>query len=305
MNHSTHGQALTELVVVIPLFICTGAALLPMAAQTSRHATDSFASLGVATSAATFSIEERTSGDWSNTFSLTITSVLENQLNPSNIRTGATQKEDSRFGDALKSEEAELANNCPAPNKRALFAATQNVQHIILKTCTPRLGYEKNIGMKEHSGTQPKLFETTPIFLPNDNFSWSRRSFIALSSGFSFASKQPPPENWMTPNNRTLAIQKTRLRELVLLQQASLCLAEHCARAPTQICAITGAAGVLLTTLTQGNGANFLCPYTKSAVERMHEISTAALIFRTAEVAAIEDALESQIAALDNVAAVE
>lgn len=305
MIKSSRGQALAELIFVIPLFICVGVAFLPLASQNSRQAFENFASLGSATSAATFSLEERTYGNWNNTLSLSISSVMEDQLNPSRTRNGATQKEDSRFGDALKAEPSELGNNCPITEQHAQFSASQSENQLIMRTCSPRLGYEKKLRMSNDTSTQPNLFKTSAVFLPPPSFSWEQRSKLAVNASAAINSNNSLTKALMNPKYKRLYEVRTRLRKLALLQQAAWCLAEHCSRSPSQVCTITGAAGVFVTTLQQGNGADSLCPSTKKAIEQFHRGFIETLKSRTAEAKAIEDGLESQIATIDNVSPVE
>jgi hypothetical protein len=298
MKSNTRGQGLVELIIVLPIMIATGVSLLPLASQTSRHLADASATLSIASSAATFSEEERKSGSWDVPQSLDLEELAEKTLNPSRLRNGAGGLEKGLFGDALHSSQASLQDSC-SDGRKAQHDVLEKKGTVTLKTCSPRMGYEKKIFMKTENSTTPNSFSADEIFLPFGLMRWENRSKIALpGSALEFKTLETP-KNWMTKEQASLSQVRHRLQLLAFLSQKSMCIAEYCARSPSKYCAIAAGAEVMLSYATQKESVNSLCPSAQRGAKTVHAAGRALIQARVAEAAAIELQLRSQILALD------
>jgi hypothetical protein len=298
MKSEVRGQGLVELIIVLPVMIATGVLLLPLASQTSRHFADASATLSIASSAATFSDEERKNGGWDTPRNLSLDKIAEETLNPSQHRNGAGDLENGLFGDALRSTKASLNDSC-LDNRQAVHDASEKQETVTLKTCSPRMGYEKKIAIKDEHSTAPNTFSAEKIFLPSGLMRWENRAEIALPNSLLELYTLETPNKWMSKDQASLSQIRHRLQMLVFLTQKSSCIGEYCARSPSKYCAIAAGAEVMLSYAAQKENASSLCPSTQMGTKTIHNAATAIISARIAEAAAIELRMRSQIPTLD------
>jgi hypothetical protein len=122
-----------------------------------------------------------------------------------------------------------------------------------------------------------------PPFLPTGRFAWERRSHlpgvavqellrsprgnVEQENGRTFAR-----EHFLERENRTVSNVLASLELRATAAQIGLCVAEYCARYPSQLCPLAGLAGAALRRALSGNGgATSSCPTTERTITTVRQ----------------------------------
>jgi hypothetical protein len=246
---SEKGQALTELIIVFPIFVVSCFALLALFAQQARSHIDKSSTLSLA-------LAERPQES------------AEFVLNPSLLRKNSGGRENELFPDAAPIQKGE---NCDG--RRALYKLNTNSTplstRVTLETCAPQAGYENQVRYSQPGTLQMKSQSETSPYEPRGTLWQKTRGalpFLALAKAplwpASFVKSQ-----FMNFDTHPIASQHKFVSAMGATKQMSVCLAELCRTAAEHpFCLAGGGIALLSTHFLQSGSPPGLCPLLESAV---------------------------------------
>ncbi len=291
-RNSSQGQALTELILVIPLFIITSGGFIAVIAQQARRYFDSSSAISIAASSAVFSQQEKEVAGWLQEIPNTPEQVAEAVLNPSELRKNASEREEGMFPDsALLKPKLDCSNNT---HNFSATIASNNKSEMNLQTCAPLAAYEKKIQMQKHGAQVPLLSKAISPFRPVGILAWERRHLIALTTSTSAPGLTETfvSAHFMNPQEYPLIRQITFVGATNTARQMSLCLAEFCIRsaAPPPVCAAGGGAAILAARIAQTGKPSGFCPILEAAADAKFRALLFGFHARTQEISVSEKA---------------
>ncbi|MBX9703367.1 MAG: hypothetical protein K2X39_04365 [Silvanigrellaceae bacterium] len=176
------GQALTEFIIISPLFFLLLGGTLLLYSSIKRVYRDEFVKGNIELSDNLIPFEERNKGNWHSkrhsTRELTINS-LDLSYNPSKAFEKSIDKKDGVFIDKKRVKNSPLSSNkCLDPT---YHFSNNTEEKSILETCADASGYEKAQYLKKsfHHKNFLKQYHLTALFAPKNSFRWESRKLAA------------------------------------------------------------------------------------------------------------------------------
>jgi hypothetical protein len=254
-RRAEQGQALTELIIVFPLFVVACFGFVALFAQQARLFVDKANTLILAS--ATHPAE-----------------ATELVLNPSLARENATGSENGRFRDAALVSRGE---RCDDNRAHYNFNRKEGVAKstVTLGTCAPKAGYENLIKFVEPGATTMRENMAASPFAATGDLAKPVRKALpwkTLAAAPQFDTSFVV-EDYIPPNQHPFPIPYRFVGTVSETRQMTLCLAEFCVTkgGGNPLCAIGGGIAILGQRFSQTGTKPNLCPILETAVSTQYE----------------------------------
>lgn len=245
------GQALTELIIVFPIFLAICAGFIALFSQQSRRHFDKSSNVAIAAAKNPVQASDAVFNSWK-------------------MREDATGLENGKFPDV-----ANVQNGTSCNGKAAFYSTSwkriMGKQEVTSATCAPRNGYEAGISLAGKGSIKPLIHTSEAIYAPPENITQQFLQGLPLSAFFRF-----PPSNmnfvhthFMNPMQHPIKQQTRITYELNTTAQLSACLAELCSKSgpALPVCMAAGGAALLANRIAKAASPRAFCPVLTQIVE--------------------------------------